>query len=143
MSLIRIISRFCITRQYQCILVNYSAVKYHREVLFPSQLPSGRVRALPFFLYTCAVYQLEVNIAIMYTSTQQAIQAIKDRAKSAGFRLSDVGRVANIDPAQLSRWTTGKTVPLYSSIIKLNEAVDALISARMTQLAKDMDEAVK
>jgi hypothetical protein len=54
-----------------------------------------------------------------------------------------VGRVANIDPAQLSRWTTGKTVPLYSSIIKLNEAVDALISARMTQLAKDMDEAVK
>ena len=79
----------------------------------------------------------------METSTQQAIKAIKDRAKIGGFRLSDVGRVANIDPAQLSRWTTGKTVPLYSSIIKLNEAVDALISARMTQLAKDMDEAVK
>ena len=96
-----------------------------------------------FFLYTCAVYQFEVNIEIMHTSAQQAIQAIKDRAKSAGFRLSDVGRVANIDPAQLSRWTTGKTVPLYTSIIKLNEAVDALISARMTQLAKDMDEAVK
>ena len=79
----------------------------------------------------------------MQTSAQQAIQAIRDRAKSAGFRLSDVGRVANIDPAQLSRWTTGKTVPLYSSIIKLNEACDALISARMTQLSKDMDEAVK
>jgi len=79
----------------------------------------------------------------METSTQLAIKAIRDRAKIGGFRLSDVGRVANIDPAQLSRWTTGKTVPLYSSIIKLNEAVDALISARMTQLAKDMDEAVK
>ena len=79
----------------------------------------------------------------METSTQQAIKAIRDRAKIGGFRLSDVGRVANIDPAQLSRWATGKTVPLYSSIIKLNEAVDALISARMTQLSKDMEEAVK
>ena len=76
----------------------------------------------------------------METSTQQAIKAIRDRAKSAGFRLSDVGRVANIDPAQLSRWATGKTVPLYSSIIKLNEAVDALVEARLLMLQKESQQ---
>lgn len=66
----------------------------------------------------------------MVTSTEQAIEAIRLRAKENGFKMNDIAQAANVDPAQLSRWSTGKTVPLYSSITKLNDAVDALIAAK-------------
>ena len=66
----------------------------------------------------------------MVTSTEQAIEAIRLKAKEAGFKMNDIAQAANVDPAQLSRWSTGKTVPLYSSITKLNDAVDALIAGK-------------
>ena len=66
----------------------------------------------------------------MVTSTEQAIEAIRLRAKGEGFNMSDIAQAAGVDPAQLSRWSTGKTVPLYSSISKLSDAVDALIAAK-------------
>ena len=66
----------------------------------------------------------------MVTSTEQAIEAIRLRAKENGFKMNDIAQAAGVDPAQLSRWSTGKTVPLYSSITKLNDAVDALIAAK-------------
>ena len=68
---------------------------------------------------------------IMETTTQQAIRAIREKAERSGFTLSDVAYAAGIDKAQVSRWSTGKTVPLYSSITKLNDAVDALIAAKV------------
>jgi transcriptional regulator with XRE-family HTH domain len=66
----------------------------------------------------------------MVTSTEQAIEAIRLRAKEAGFKMNDIAHTAGIDPAQLSRWSTGKTIPLYSNIMKLEQAVDALIAAK-------------
>ena len=66
----------------------------------------------------------------MVTSTEQAIEAIRLRAKGEGFNMSDIAQAAGVDPAQLSRWSTGKTVPLYSNISKLEQAVDALIAAK-------------
>ena len=67
----------------------------------------------------------------MVTSTEQAIEAIRLRAKEAGFKMNDLAYAAGIDPAQLSRWSTGKTIPLYSNIMKLEQAVDALIAAKV------------
>ena len=67
----------------------------------------------------------------MVTSTEQAIEAIRLRAKENGFKMNDIAQAAGVDPAQLSRWSTGKTVPLYSSISKLSDAVDALIAAKV------------
>jgi hypothetical protein len=67
----------------------------------------------------------------MVTSTEQAIEAIRLKAKEAGFKMNDIAAAASVDPAQLSRWSTGKTVPLYSSITKLEQAVDALIAAKV------------
>ena len=69
----------------------------------------------------------------MVTSTEQAIEAIRLRAKENGFNMSDIAQAAGVDPAQLSRWSTGKTVPLYSNIAKLEQAVDALIAAKVSQ----------
>ena len=69
----------------------------------------------------------------MVTSTEQAIEAIRLRAKENGFKMNDIAQAAGVDPAQLSRWSTGKTVPLYSSISKLADAVDALIAAKVSQ----------
>ena len=69
----------------------------------------------------------------MITSTEQAIESIRQRAKDHGFKMSDIAHTAGIDPAQLSRWSTGKTVPLYSNIAKLEQAVDALIAAKAPQ----------
>ena len=44
--------------------------------------------------------------------------------------MNDIAQAAGVDPAQLSRWSTGKTVPLYSNITKLEQAVDGLIAAK-------------
>ena len=74
---------------------------------------------------------------IMESTTQQAIRAIREKAERSGFTLSDVAYAAGIDKAQVSRWSTGKVVPLYSAVINLQEACDALVEARLTQLQKE------
>ena len=68
---------------------------------------------------------------------------IKYKAESAGYKMSDVCRVAEIDQAQVSRWLNRITEPLYGSVIKLEQACDALISARLQVLNKAMEDAVK
>ena len=78
----------------------------------------------------------------MTTYAQQAISEIREKATSAGFRLSDVCRVAEIDQAQVSRWSSGATEPLYGSVRRLEASVDALIAARMKTLSEAMDAAV-
>ena len=47
--------------------------------------------------------------------------------------MNDIAYAAGIDPAQLSRWRTGKIDPSYSKILKLEQAVDALIAAKAAQ----------
>ena len=83
-----------------------------------------------------------VNIVNMKVA-QQAIHDIKHKIESAGFRMSDLCRVAEIDQAQLSRLISGQTEPLYSTVIRLEEAANALISARLQVLNKAMEDAVK
>jgi predicted transcriptional regulator len=77
----------------------------------------------------------------MTTAAQQAISDIKSKAESAGFRMSDVCRVAEIDQAQVSRWSSGATEPLYGSVRRLEEAVDALIAARLKTLSDAVNAA--
>ena len=84
-----------------------------------------------------------VNILLMKTVSQQAMHDIKYKAESAGYKMSDVCRVAEIDQAQVSRWLNGITEPLYGSVIKLEQAADALISARLQVLNQAMEDAVK
>lgn len=84
-----------------------------------------------------------VNILLMKTVSQQAMHDIKYKAESAGYKMSDVCRVAEIDQAQVSRWLNGITEPLYGSVIKLEQACDALISARLQVLNQAMEDAVK
>ena len=84
-----------------------------------------------------------VNILDMKTVSQQAMHDIKYKAESAGYKMSDVCRVAEIDQAQVSRWMSGTTEPLYGSVMRLDQAADALVSARLTVLNKAMEDAVK
>ena len=83
-----------------------------------------------------------VNIIHMKVS-QQAIQDIKHKIEAAGYRMSDLCRLAEIDQAQLSRWVNGQTEPLYSTVVRLEQAADALITARLQVLNKAMEDAVK
>ena len=73
----------------------------------------------------------------MESTTQQAIRSIREKAERSGFTLSDVAYAAGIDKAQVSRWSTGKVIPLYSAVIKLQEACDALVEVRLAQLQKE------
>jgi transcriptional regulator with XRE-family HTH domain len=77
---------------------------------------------------------------IMETTTQSAIRAIREKAERSGFTLSDVAYAANIDKAQVSRWSTGKVIPLYSAVIKLQEACDALVEVRLLMLQKEREQ---
>jgi transcriptional regulator with XRE-family HTH domain len=72
----------------------------------------------------------------MKTLAQQALSDIKARAEAAGFKISDVCRVAEIDQSQVSRWANGVTEPLYSAVVRLQQAVDALVAARLQKLAE-------
>ena len=45
--------------------------------------------------------------------------------------MADIAQHAGVDPAQLSRWATGKVIPLHSNIVKLEQAVDAMIAAKV------------
>ena len=74
---------------------------------------------------------------IMESTTQQAIRVIREKAERSGFTLSDVSYAAGIDKAQVSRWSTGKVVPLYSAVINLQAACDALVEARLLALQKE------
>ena len=55
--------------------------------------------------------------------------------------MSDVCRVAEIDQAQVSRWSNGVTEPLYGSVKRLEQSVDALIAARLKTLSEAVDSA--
>jgi len=83
------------------------------------------------------------TILRMTTYAQQAISEIKLKAESAGFRLSDVCRIAEIDQAQVSRWHSGATEPLYGSVRRLEASVDALIAARLKKISGSLDAAAK
>lgn len=72
----------------------------------------------------------------MNTLAQQALSDIKAKAEAAGFKMSDVCRVAEIDQSQVSRWANGVTEPLYSAVVRLRKAVDALVAARLQKLAE-------
>lgn len=72
----------------------------------------------------------------MNTLAQQALSDIKAKAEAAGFKMSDVCRVAEIDQSQVSRWANGVTEPLYSAVVRLQKAVDALVAARLQKLAE-------
>jgi transcriptional regulator with XRE-family HTH domain len=76
----------------------------------------------------------------METTTQQAIKAIREKAEAAGFTLSDVSYAAGIDKAQVSRWSTARVIPLYTAVIKLREACDALVEARLATLQKESQQ---
>ena len=76
----------------------------------------------------------------METITQSAIRAIREKAERSGFTLSDVAYAAGIDKAQVSRWVIGKHIPLYSAVIKLQEACAALVDARLLQLQQEREQ---
>jgi transcriptional regulator with XRE-family HTH domain len=77
----------------------------------------------------------------MNTLAQQALSDIKARAEAAGFRISDVCRVAEVDQSQVSRWSNGVTEPLYSAVRRLEQAVDALVAARLQKLSESQEKA--
>ena len=77
----------------------------------------------------------------MNTPAQQAISEIKAKAEEAGFRMSDICRVADIDQSQVSRWANGVTEPLYSAVVRLEQAVDALVAARLKKLSEAQEKA--
>lgn len=76
----------------------------------------------------------------METQSQTAIRAIREKAERSGFFLSDVAYAAGIDQAQVSRYATGKVIPLYSAVIRLQEACDALVEARLLMLQKEREQ---
>ena len=73
----------------------------------------------------------------METQSQYAIRLIREKAERSGFKLADVAHRAEIDPAQVSRWATGKTIPLYSSVIKLMQACDDLAAERLKMMVSE------
>ena len=77
----------------------------------------------------------------MNTPAQQAISEIKAKAEEAGFRMSDICRVADIDQSQVSRWANGVTEPLYSAVRRLEQATEALVAARIKTLSQTLEKA--
>jgi transcriptional regulator with XRE-family HTH domain len=76
----------------------------------------------------------------METQSQIAIRAIREKAERSGFFLSDVAYAAGIDKAQVSRYATGKVIPLYSAMVRLQDACDALVEVRLSQLQKEREQ---
>ena len=70
----------------------------------------------------------------MNTPTMQTIENIREKAEKAGYTITDVARHAGFDPSQVSRYVTGKTIPLVTSIQRLEESVDSLIQQRLRAL---------
>jgi len=67
----------------------------------------------------------------MNTPTMQTIDSIREKAEIAGYTITDVARHAGFHPAQVSRYATGKTIPLVTTIRRLDESVDSLIQSRL------------
>ncbi len=67
----------------------------------------------------------------MNTPTMQTIENIKEKAEVAGYTITDVARHAGFHPAQISRYATGRTIPLVTTLRRLEESVDSLILARL------------
>jgi len=80
-------------------------------------------------LIQCSLESLPMN-----TPTMQTIENIKEKAEKAGFTITDVARYAGFDPSQVSRYATGRTIPLVTSIQRLEESVDSLIQQRIEAL---------
>jgi len=83
-------------------------------------------------------------------TAEQIISSIKVQIELTGLKMSDLCRVMGIDQAQMSRWTSGATEPLYSTVVRIEEAADLLIKERMKALNlkmkalnEAMEEAVK
>ena len=70
----------------------------------------------------------------MNTPTMQTIENIREKAEKAGYTITDVARHAGFDPSQVSRYATGRTIPLVTSIQRLEESVDSLIQQRLMAL---------
>lgn len=90
-----------------------------------------------------------VNILHMKTA-REVISDIKERIEKTGLKMSDLCRVMDIDQAQMSRWISGSTEPLYNTVVKMDSAANALIQVRMNylnskmeSLNKAMEDAVK
>lgn len=71
---------------------------------------------------------------MMNTPTMQTIETIKEKAEKAGYTITDVARHAGFHPAQVSRYATGRTIPLVTTIRRLDESVNSLIQARFKAL---------
>jgi transcriptional regulator with XRE-family HTH domain len=74
-------------------------------------------------------------------TTDNPIKDVMAKAAAAGYSMADVCRVAEIDQSQASRWLSGRTKPLYASVVRLNQVVDAMVAARLQVLNKALDEA--
>ena len=90
-----------------------------------------------------------VNILHMKTAIE-VISDIKEQIEKTGLKMSDLCRVMDIDQAQMSRWISGSTEPLYSTVVRMESAANALIQVRMNylntkmeSLNKAMEDAVK
>jgi transcriptional regulator with XRE-family HTH domain len=70
----------------------------------------------------------------MNTPTMQTIENIGKKAQVAGYTITDVARHAGFHPAQVSRYATGRTIPLTTTLRRLEESVDSLIQARFKAL---------
>lgn len=66
----------------------------------------------------------------MNTPTMQTIENIRKKAEIAGYTITDVARHAGFHPAQISRYATGRTIPLVTTLRRLEESVNSLIQAR-------------
>jgi len=80
-------------------------------------------------LIQCSLESLAMN-----TPTMQTIENIREKAEKAGYTITDVARHAGFDPSQVSRYATGRTIPLVTSIQRLEESVDSLIQQRLMAL---------
>ena len=80
-------------------------------------------------LIQCSLESLAMN-----TPTMQTIENIREKAEKAGYTITDVARHAGFDPSQVSRYATGRTIPLVTSIQRLEESVDSLIQQRIEAL---------
>ena len=78
-----------------------------------------------------------VNILHMKTA-KEVISDIKERIEKTGLKMSDLCRVMDIDQAQMSRWISGSTEPLYSTVVRMESAANALIQVRMNYLNRKM-----
>jgi predicted transcriptional regulator len=83
-------------------------------------------------------------------TAKEVISDIKERIEKTGLKMSDLCRVMDIDQAQMSRWISGSTEPLYSTVVRMESAANALIQVRMNYLNtkmqtlnKAMEDAVK